>query len=696
VPGLKQKTLTRICSLLLFLLVLSWGAYYVYEKGFGRRWRGVLEKEFGRFGLQISVRRLTLDPFRGLVAKDVEIYDSRLRQTVLAEVSDLLLDVNYANLFQQGPALNAVDLRDAKISIPIDPGEPKSARILITRLHSRIYFFPGRIELRQITGDLERIQVNASGTLVNPSAAQFSVPPEPETETRETATERLLNRVVEEIKSVQYPGERPQLSFSFQVDLANPSSARIESGHLVASSFLRFGHPFRNLDAEFSLENQRLELRKLFLRDARGEFFGTGTWNVETGNKQFQLRSSLNLSDILVTDFAWAKDWRFDAPPQIEMSGVYQPGNNWQFIGRLNFDQFSVQSVPFQSLKADFSKVGNAWMISNAELTHRTGTLSGDLLNLPGDFRLRVNSGLNPSDLLPLFPARVQRLFSRWDFLAPPVVQATIKGGAPELGAVSGSGRVWLGRTRLGGALMNSASAEFQIDHEMVQCNQINATRDEGSATGSITYDFNDDQITLHNLQSNLDPMSLTTWIHPDLRRITRGFHFQALPNVRVNGTIPLRSNSSSGGARNLRIQIDSPKPFIYQFMGLEIPCDSGSGDLSINFGPEFAANGVISLAGAGIGNLPLFDALIQRLSSAGFRPSLPSTFGVQLRFQLDPGTFQVRDLDLTNGPHLIRLNGAIRKSGGMVDLNASFDNDQLRLHGTGTILDPNWQVIRR
>ena len=39
----------------------------------------MLEKEFGRFGLQISVRRLTLDPFRGLVAKDVEIYDSQLQ-----------------------------------------------------------------------------------------------------------------------------------------------------------------------------------------------------------------------------------------------------------------------------------------------------------------------------------------------------------------------------------------------------------------------------------------------------------------------------------------------------------------------------------------------------------------------------------------------------------------------------------------
>ncbi len=693
-PGLKQKTLIRICSLLVFLLVLGWGAYYIYEKGFGRRWRGVLEKEFGRFGLQISVRRLTLDPFRGLVAKDVEIYDSQLRQTVLAEVSDLLLDVNYANLFQQEPALNAVDLRDAKISIPIDPGSAKSERILITRLHSRIYFFPGRIELRQITGDLDRIQINASGTLVNPSAAQISVPLESEADTRESATERLLNRVVEEMKRVQYPGERPQLSFTFQVDLANPGSARIESGHLVAGNFLRLGHSFRNLDAEFSLENQRLELRKLFLRDARGEFFGTGTWNVQTGDKQFQLRSSLNLSDLLVKDLPWAKDWRFDAPPQIEMSGVYQPGNDWQLIGRLNFDQFAVQSVPFQSLKTDFSKVGNAWMISNAELTHRTGTLSGEMLNLPGDFRLRVNSGLNPSDLLPLFPTRVQKLFSRWDFLAPPVVQATIKGRAPELGAVSGSGRIWLGRTKLGGALMNSASADFKIDHEMVQCNQVYAARDEGSATGSITYDFNDDQITIRNLQSNLDPASLTTWIHPDLRKIAKAFHFQALPNIRVNGSIRLKTSGYSAGAKNLQIQIDSPRPFIYQFKGLEIPCDSGSGDLSINDGAEFSANGVINLAGAGIGKLPLFDALIRKLSSAGFRS--PDAFGVQLRFQLDSGTLQVHTLDLANGSHAIRLNGSVAESGGLVDLNGTLDNEQLRLHCTGTILDPNWQVSGR
>src|ERR1700738_1776379 len=111
---------------LLLTLLISWAAYYFYHQGFGRHWRALLAKEFHNFGLEIRVRRLTLDPFRGLVAKDLEIYDNDRRQTILAQVSDLSLDINYANLFQQEPALNAVDLHDAKISIPIDLAAPKA------------------------------------------------------------------------------------------------------------------------------------------------------------------------------------------------------------------------------------------------------------------------------------------------------------------------------------------------------------------------------------------------------------------------------------------------------------------------------------------------------------------------------------------------------------------------------------------
>src|SRR5580693_536023 len=185
-------------TLLLITLLISWAAYYFYHIGFGGHWRALLTKEFHSFGLEIRVRRLTLDPFRGLVAKDLEIYGNDRRQTILAQISDLSLDINYANLFQQEPALNAVDLHDAKISIPIDPAAPKAGRIRLTELQSRIYFFPGRIEVRQASGMIFGIHLQASGTLVNPAA--FSLLSGSESRPDQKPQQNFLRLLIKEIE----------------------------------------------------------------------------------------------------------------------------------------------------------------------------------------------------------------------------------------------------------------------------------------------------------------------------------------------------------------------------------------------------------------------------------------------------------------------------------------------------------------
>src|SRR5260370_17601866 len=194
-------------TLLLLPLVISWAAYYFYHIGFGGHWRALLTKEFHSFGLEIRVRRLTLDPFRGLVAKDLEIYDRDRRQRVLAQISDLSLDINYANLFQQEPALNAVDLHDAKISIPVDPSNPKAGRIRVTGIQSRIYFFPGRIEVRQASGVIFVIHLQASRTLINPSDFMLVPSPEIPAGPEQNPQETFLRLFIEEIENFRFPAE---------------------------------------------------------------------------------------------------------------------------------------------------------------------------------------------------------------------------------------------------------------------------------------------------------------------------------------------------------------------------------------------------------------------------------------------------------------------------------------------------------
>src|ERR1700726_4470372 len=215
-------------TLLLITLLISWAAYYFYHIGFGGHWRALLTKEFHSFGLEIRVRRLTLDPFRGLVAKDLEIYDNDRRQTILAQVSDLSLDINYANLLQQEPALNAVDLHDAKISIPIDPAVPKAGRIRLTGLQSRIYFFPGRIEVPPASGVIFGIHLQASGTLVNPAAFALLSGIDSHPHPVQKPQQNFLEVLIQQIRLLHFSDEPPQLNFTFQVDLAHPTSLRLQ------------------------------------------------------------------------------------------------------------------------------------------------------------------------------------------------------------------------------------------------------------------------------------------------------------------------------------------------------------------------------------------------------------------------------------------------------------------------------------
>src|ERR1700755_2120039 len=198
---------------LLLTLVISWAAYYFYHIGFGGHWRALLTKEFHTFGLEIRVRRLTLDPFRGLVAKDLVIYDNERRQTILAQISDLSLDINYANLLQQEPALNAVDLHDAKISIPIDPERPRAGRIRLTGLQSRIYFFPGRIEVRQSSGVIFGIHLQASGTLVNPAAFSALGGLDSHARPVQKPQQNFLGVLIQQIRLLRFSEEPPQLDF---------------------------------------------------------------------------------------------------------------------------------------------------------------------------------------------------------------------------------------------------------------------------------------------------------------------------------------------------------------------------------------------------------------------------------------------------------------------------------------------------
>ena len=144
-------------SLVLGVLVLgfvAWAAYYAYDKGFTKKWRRFVHEEFRKQGIEAVIGKLTLDPFEGLVARDVEFYQDPQRKNLLAEISRISLDVDLLKVVREEFFLNTIDVRDAHVSLPIDPTDPKSKRIDIKDFNARLMMPDNRIQITQAYGNL--------------------------------------------------------------------------------------------------------------------------------------------------------------------------------------------------------------------------------------------------------------------------------------------------------------------------------------------------------------------------------------------------------------------------------------------------------------------------------------------------------------------------------------------------------------
>ena len=108
-------------------------------------------------GVEASVRRLTLDPFRGLIAQDVRIFDFKNRDEPLAVISEVALDINYAALFHRQPFLNALDIRNADLTFPTPPARIRlRQRPQLKQFRAHVYFPPEQILCQPGGGNLLR------------------------------------------------------------------------------------------------------------------------------------------------------------------------------------------------------------------------------------------------------------------------------------------------------------------------------------------------------------------------------------------------------------------------------------------------------------------------------------------------------------------------------------------------------------
>src|SRR5438067_5284816 len=384
-------------TILAAIVAIVGGGYYLARRGFGREWRYRVVEELNKRGVEAQIGRLTLDPFRGLVAKHVRIFDYKNRENTLALISEISIDINYAALIHNEPFLNALDVRDAEITFPLKTAEGKASRAQLTNFRAHVYFPPEQIYVSQAEVVLCGLRVTSKGQLIKREnyQASRSITPE-EWQKRISVVQQVLN----ELQKFRFPGGPPSLQLNFNGDLAEIEKAHVEAT-LRGDRLQHDGYEIRHLSAAAEWNNQRLHIAHCEWSDSKGSFAGRAAWNRESNTAKFQIRSGVDLKAFL-NAFAVrepVEGIEFQSPPLLEIAGsINFDGGGFRpaIVGHAAFGQFTYKKVPFSELGADFSWDGRRTFIRELRVRHQTGQLRADLLDAPNDFRLNLESTMSP------------------------------------------------------------------------------------------------------------------------------------------------------------------------------------------------------------------------------------------------------------------------------------------------------------
>jgi hypothetical protein len=553
------------------VLGVGGGGYYLAKRGFGRQWRYRVVDELRKHGVEANIGRLTLDPFRGLVAKNVRIFDYKNRENTLALISEVSLDINYAALIHHEPFLNALDVRDAQIILPFKTADEKGDRAVLTHLRAHVYFPPEQIYVSQAEGIFCGIRISATGQLIKRENYQ----PSPALSAEEWQRRLLMaQRVVNELQKFRFPTTRPSLQIKFSGDVAELEKARVEAT-LRGDRLQRGSYEMRELSSVAEWNNQQLTIAHCEWSDDMGSFAGRANWNVQGSGASFQTRSSVDLKAFLDA-FGLGEPFdsiEFQAPPAVEVSGSVNFGSDRfrpDIIGHVAFGRFTYKKVPFSDLTADFSWDGERTLVRDLRLRHQTGQVRADLFDAPADFRLNVESTIVPEAVRMIAPPELNEFLRQWEWQRSPAIRLAIRGQDHNPGTWKGDGTVILGRTRFRGTWMNSADAKIHFADGALACEDLHVARNEGTGTGSFTYDFKKHEVRISNIKSSLNPAEVIFWIDPKVWNTVAPYKFRRPPSVTANGLYQFRGGKNT----RLEVKVEGATGMDYVFLGKTLPFD--------------------------------------------------------------------------------------------------------------------------
>jgi len=143
----------------------------------------------------------------GLVAENMTIYADETKQSKIATLPSILINLDKTKLLRGIKKINSLTLEDGHLEIPLDPKDPNGVRVDITDINGTINFpDTNSIITESFSASYEGIQIEFTGNLW-----QSEKPPtEPEPESNDSKTE-AYKTFLERLALWHWPADSPPL-----------------------------------------------------------------------------------------------------------------------------------------------------------------------------------------------------------------------------------------------------------------------------------------------------------------------------------------------------------------------------------------------------------------------------------------------------------------------------------------------------
>lgn len=541
--------------ILLVLAFLGWAAVYAYDKGFSKKWRGFVRKEFRERGVEIDFAKLTLDPLQGLVARDVRIYDSEERQFVLASITGIKLDADLISVITKRSFINSIDLDNAQLSLPIDPLNPDGERLEIGNITARAYFLRDKVEVRRVTGDLGDIDFELSGALfVREEEAENSKgkkaskkPPSIDAEALRQWRGHLAN-LSSWLERVKFSGpERPSLRVQIEGDVSSPEAIR---GNLrfLSGPLEIAGAEFDTAAALIEMRQAELVLKELEMVQDDRQLLATGFFLPDEKKLQLQIDSEVDLPAVaagVFDDPGLLAEIVFYEPPLFKAEGTWdfdaEPGQQLSVVGSLSSSRFASRGVVFGGT-ADFSLADGRVLLRNVEIDHQTGSFSLQSMRDSQGFRYDASLRMNPSVFAPFVRAdRTRDFLNSFKLGRDSSFRLDLSGGGPSMDSREWTslGTLDLRDTEFRGTLFSRLEADLEVSGVKHKYSNVRLARPEGSMQAqSVSVDMSTGRTEIQNLVGDVDAVAVMRCFHRPTSDRLKAYRFQEHPSVSVSGFI--------------------------------------------------------------------------------------------------------------------------------------------------------------